>query len=192
MSEKRQDLIDTAIELFAEHGFHATGIDRIAEVAGVSKKTLYHHFRSKEELILAALKHHDGLFRNFLMKSVDQLSDSPYERLLGIFDVAQAWFSGKDFYGCMFINAIGEYSHGDTAIRRACQDFKTQVSAYVEQLAVSAQIDNPKALADSLSILLEGAIVTAQVAGNAESAGTAKRAAKVLIDSALDHNVETV
>jgi AcrR family transcriptional regulator len=192
MSEKRQDLIDTAIELFAEHGFHATGIDRIAEVAGVSKKTLYHHFRSKEELILAALKHHDGLFRNFLMKSVDQLSDSPYERLLGIFDVAQAWFSGKDFYGCMFINAIGEYSHGDTAIRRACQDFKTQVSAYVEQLAVSAQIDNPKALAESLSILLEGAIVTAQVAGNAESAGTAKRAAKVLIDSALDHNVETV
>jgi AcrR family transcriptional regulator len=192
MSEKRQDLIDTAITLFAEHGFHATGIDRIAEVAGVSKKTLYHHFRSKEELILAALKHHDGLFRNFLMKSVDQISDSPYERLLGIFDVAHAWFSAKDFYGCMFINAIGEYSHGDTAIRRACQDFKTQVAAYVEQLAVSAQIDNPKDLAESLSILLEGAIVTAQVAGNPNSAGAAKRTAKVLIDNAVNHNAQTI
>ena len=110
MSAKRQDLVDTAMELFSAHGYHGTGIDRIAEEAGVSKKTMYHHFRSKEELILAALKQYDGLFRNDFMKAVNKRGDTAYERLLAIFDVAHDWFSGDNFYGCMFINAVGEYS----------------------------------------------------------------------------------
>ncbi|MGI9289093.1 MAG: TetR/AcrR family transcriptional regulator [Pseudomonadales bacterium] len=192
MSQKRQELIDTAIRLFAQNGFHNTGIDWIAEEAQVSKKTMYHHFRSKEELILAALKHHDGLFRNFFMKSVNQVSESPYERLLGIFDVAHAWFSDHEFYGCMFINAIGEYSHRDTPIRKACQDFKAQMAGYVEELAISADIDNPSALANTLALLLEGSIVTAQVAGKPDSANTAKLAAKVLIDNAVQARDEAV
>ena len=186
MSEKRQELIDTAIRLFAEHGFHNTGIDWIAQEAQVSKKTMYHHFRSKEELILAALKHHDGLFRNFFMKSVESLSSSPYERLLGIFDVAHTWFSDKQFYGCMFINAIGEYSNREDAIRLACQAFKSQMTAFVRELAVDAQVNDPHGLAETLSLLLEGAIVTAQVSGRIDSAKTAKAAAKVLIDNALE------
>lgn len=192
MSVKRQELIDTAIKLFAKNGFHGTGIDRIAEEAKVSKKTMYHHFRSKEELILAALKHHDSLFRNFFMKSVNQLSDSPYERLLGIFDVAHAWFSDGEFYGCMFINATGEYSTSKTAIRDACVDFKRQMTAYVEELALSANVSDATGLAETLALLLEGSIVTAQVAGKPDSANTAKVAAKVLIDNAIASNVQAV
>lgn len=185
MSKKRQELIDTAIRLFAEHGFHNTGIDWIAREANVSKKTMYSHFRSKEELILAALKHHDGLFRNFFMKSVRNLGDSPYDRLLGIFDVANHWFSDNQFYGCMFINAIGEYANRENAISQACQSFKTQMAAFVEELAIEAKVNKPKELAQALSLLLEGAIVTAQIAGTPESANTAKLAAKVLVDNAL-------
>ena len=185
MSQKRQELVDTAIRLFTQNGFHGTGIDRIAEEARVSKKTMYNHFRSKEELILAALKHYDGLFRNFFMKSVNQLSESPYERLLGIFDVAHMWFADNEFYGCMFINAIGEYSSRDTAIRKACQDYKAQMADYVKELAIAAGIDNPVDLADTLALLLEGSIVTAQVAGTPDSANTAKLAAKILIDNAM-------
>ena len=185
MSRKRQELVDTAITLFAQNGFHGTGIDKIAEEAAVSKKTMYHHFRSKDELILASLKHHDGQFRNHFMKSVNQLSDSPYDRLLGIFDVAQAWFSEHEFYGCMFINAIGEYSNRDSAIRNACQDFKGQLTAYFRELALSAGVADPQGLADALALLLEGAIVTAQVAGNPGSANVARMAAKVLIDNAM-------
>lgn len=185
MSQKRQELVDTAIRLFAEYGFHGTGIDRIAEEANVSKKTMYHHFRSKEELILAALRHHDGLFRNFFMKAVQQVSNSPYERLLGIFDVAHEWFSTNNFYGCMFINAIGEYSNRDTAIRKTCQDFKAQMSAFVRELAEDAGVQQPQQLADALALLLEGSIVTAQVAGSPDAADTAKQAARVLIDSVV-------
>ena len=185
MSKKRQELIDTAIKLFSEHGFHDTGIDWIAREANVSKKTIYNHFRSKEELILASLRHHDGLFRNFFMKSVNERSESPYERLLGIFDVANAWFSGKQFFGCIFINVIGEYSNRDEPISRTCQGFKAQMAAFIEELARDADVTDHKGLAEVLALLLEGAIVTAQVAGKPDSAGTAKNAARVLVDNAL-------
>ena len=185
MSQKRQDLIDTAIRLFAEHGYHGTGIDRIAAEAKVTKKTMYSHFRSKEELILAALRHHDGLFRNYFMKAVSGLSESPRERLLGIFDVAHEWFAGNDFFGCMFINAIGEYSNREQAISSACQDFKAQMTRFIEEVAQQAGAQDPHSLAEALALLLEGAIVTAQVAGKPDSAAVAKRAATVLIDAAL-------
>jgi len=173
------------VRLFSEHGYHNTGIDRIAAEAKVTKKTMYRHFRSKEELILAALKHHDSLFRNFFMKAVSGVSESPYGRLLGIFDVANAWFSDKNFYGCMFINAIGEYSDRDTGIQHACQSFKQQMTAFVAELAAEAEVDDPVGLAETLSLLLEGAIVTAQVSGRPNSAERAKAAAKVLIDNAM-------
>ena len=184
MSVKRQELIETAIKLFSKHGFHGTGIDRIADEANVSKKTMYHHFRSKEELILAALRQHDGLFRNHFMKAVNQTSDNAYDRLLNIFDVAHAWFSGKEFYGCMFINAIGEYSEPNTSIRQVCKEFKRSMIGYIEELAGQAELSNPHEIASSLGLLLEGSIVTAQVSGDPNSASTAKQAAKVIVDSA--------
>jgi len=186
MSEKRQRLVDTAIDLFSAHGFHGTGIDRIAEEAGVSKKTMYHHFRSKEELILAALRQQDGCFRNDFMKAVSNSGETPYERLLAIFDVAHAWFSGNNFYGCIFINAIGEYSAPDTAIREVCKEFKRLMSSYIEELARAANVPDPHAVAATFAILLEGSIVTAQVAGIPQAAESAKVAAKVILDNALN------
>ena len=103
-------MLKKPIELFREYGYHATGVDRIINEEGVSKKTLYTHFRSKEKLLIAALRHYDGLFRNNFMRKVDQSAKSPQEKLLAIFDVAQDWFSQNKFFGCMFINIIGEYS----------------------------------------------------------------------------------
>lgn len=185
MSAKRQELIESAIELFAQHGFHGTGIDRIADAANVSKKTMYHHFRSKEELIVAALRHHDGLFRNHFMKAVDQAADTPYERLLAIFDVAHAWFSQSDFYGCIFINAIGEYSDRDSAIRETCREFKRMMRSYIGELANSVEVQHPDRLASALAILLEGSIVTSQVSGGPDAAQTARLAAKTLLDAEL-------
>lgn len=181
MSKKRQHLVDTAIALFSAHGFHGVGIDRIAEEAQVSKKTMYHHFRSKEDLIVAALKFRDRQFREDFMKGVEAAATTPRERLLAVFDVAQAWFSGDKFYGCMFINAVGEYSEPDTEIRGACREFKRQMREFIEGLAKDAGLENPQQVAAALSILLEGAIVTAQVSQDPDSAQVARRAAEALI-----------
>ena len=181
-SERREHLIDTAIGLFAEAGFHATGIDTILEEAGVSKKTLYRHFRSKEELILAALKKYDGLFRNNFMRQVEARADTPRDRLLAVFDVAEAWFQQNNFYGCMFINAIGEYSEPDTPIRQTCKEFKAMMRGYIRELCGQAKVSDPDALAEELALLLEGAIVTAQVS---QERNRAARVAKTVAASLI-------
>ncbi len=185
-SQRREDLVDTAIELFLEHGFHATGIDTILAESGVSKKTLYRHFRSKDELILAALKKYDGLFRNGFMRQVEARAETPRERLLAMFDVAAAWFEQNNFYGCLFINAIGEYSDAEAPIRQVCKDFKALIRRYIEELCAELPAPDPAALADELALLLEGAIVTAQVSQQrGRAAEVAKTAAAALIAQAM-------
>lgn len=185
-SQRREHLIDTAITLFAAKGFHATGIDLILAEAGVSKKTLYRHFRSKDELILAALKKYDGIFRNDLMRRVAARSDNPKERLLAFYDVAGDWFESDGFFGCIFINAISEYAASDTPLRLLCKDFKGQVRRFIGEQTALLPVAAPDKLADELALLLEGAIVTAQVSEHSRvAAETAKRAATALVDQAL-------
>lgn len=181
---RRDHLIQTAVTLFARNGYHATGIDTILAAAGVSKKTLYSHFRSKEELILAVLRDYDGRFRNDFMRQVERAASTPQGRLLALFDVAEVWFCGDRFYGCMFVNAIAEYSNRQSAIRTACQEFKQLLRGYVQELAEQAAAKDPAALADELALLLEGATVTAQVSAQPEAAKTARRVAALLITQA--------
>jgi AcrR family transcriptional regulator len=182
---RRDHLMEVARDLFMEHGFHGTGIDKILGQAGVSKKTLYAHFRSKDELILAILKQHDSSFRNNFMRQVEQASSDPRTRLMAIFDVAEAWFDTPNFFGCVFINAVGEYSTEDTPVRNACRDFKKQMTDFIISLAKDAGAANPRSLGNQLSLLLEGAIVTAQVSDKGLAIETAKSAALVLIDNTL-------
>ena len=84
---KRDHLVETARRLFYRDGFHNTGIDAILAEAGVAKMTLYKHFKSKDELILAVLRRQDEEFRNQLMRRVEKDHKGPRERLLGLFDV---------------------------------------------------------------------------------------------------------
>lgn len=185
MSSKREQLIETAARLFARNGFHATGIDTILAEAGIAKKTLYNHFRTKDELILAALRKYDGEFRNNFMKSVEELAETPEARLLAIFDVAKAWFSDNKFYGCMFINAVGEYSEQDSAVREVCKEFKRLMRGYIKSLVEQAGLKDIEILTNELALVFEGSIVTAQVSEqNDMAAETAKRIAETLINNA--------
>ena len=70
-SAKRDQLIDTALELFNRDGYRATGIDKILGECGVAKMTLYNHFGSKDELILAALKRRDARWRAWFGQDLD-------------------------------------------------------------------------------------------------------------------------
>ncbi|WP_420560497.1 TetR/AcrR family transcriptional regulator [Tepidicaulis sp.] len=180
-ASRRDHLIQTAGRLFARDGFHATGIDKIILEAGVSKKTLYSHFRSKEELILAVLRVHDSAFRNNFMRDVEKNGRDARSRLAGLFDAAENWFEEPGFYGCIFINAVGEYAQASPPIRSACQDFKNMMRAFILKLCREAGASEPEALADELALLFEGATVTAQVSGSSHAARTAKRAALALI-----------
>ena len=183
---RRDHLVDTALALFQRDGYHATGIDRILGEAGVAKMTLYNHFKSKDELILAALRLRDERFRNWFMRDVERRTRDPRGRLVACFDVLAEWFARPDFSGCTFINAAAEFGQSGNPIHGACAEHKRLVAAYVRDLVEAAGATEPQDLADGLVLLMEGAVVMTHVAGDAEAAAKAKRAAEVLIGHALD------
>lgn len=180
-SGKRQQLIDKATELFSKEGYHAVGVDRIIMESGVAKMTLYNHFVSKSELVLAVLKQREERAAESLRAFVNRY-EQPLERIKAVFLWHEAWFKEATFCGCMFINAASEFpDHGD-AIHRASAAQKQHVTALLRTLladmfepAVAAR------LAAQLLILVDGATVTAQISGNPDSAMTAWEIARQLI-----------
>lgn len=185
MNESREKLIDTAIELFMKNGFHSTGINLILEKSGVAKKTLYNHFKSKDDLIVAALEKHRGLFREQFSHEVERLAKEPSEQLLAIYDVAHAWFSESNFFGCIFVNAAGEFADRDSSIRKVCMNSKTDMRSYICDICVRAKIPEPEKMSSQLALILEGSISTAQVSGNPDAAKIAKQAAQVIIENTI-------
>jgi len=180
----RERLIDTATQLFYRHGYHATGIDRILAESGVAKKTLYTHFRSKDELILAALRRRDERFRNSAMRELAARTDDPAERLVLLFDILDAWFTEPDFSGCMFINAAAEYAAADEPIHAAAAEHKRLFAAYLRSQATAAGARDPDELTDQLVLLMEGAITTAHVSGPGRVAARAREVAELLVRQA--------
>ncbi len=183
-TSKRDHLVETALGLFCRDGFHATGIDRILAEAGVAKMTLYKHFKSKDELILAVLHRRDEQFRNGFMRDVERAGGSPRVRLLALFDVLGDWFKGRGFTGCTFINASAEYSNTDDPIHAAAAEHKRLVLAYIRRLADASGADGAEDLAHHLFLLIEGAIVAAFVMNDKDAAASGKKAAEILLDHA--------
>ena len=184
-ASKREQIVKNALALFYRDGFNATGIDKICKQAEVSKKTLYNHFRSKDELVLATLRMRDESFRNNFMRDAEQLEKRPKERLLVLFDVLEAWLKQEGFFGCMFINASAEFTAQDDPIHMISAEHKRLMRDYIRELAVVAKANNPEQLAAQLNLLLEGAIVEAHVSGNKDSAKLAKSIAIGLIENAF-------
>jgi AcrR family transcriptional regulator len=183
----RDRLIDTAISLFNRYGFHATGVDRIVAVAKVAKKTLYAHFPSKEDLILAALSRKRAAFSDDFLQAVLASAEDPRERLLGIFEVAKSWFADPDFCGCIFINAAVEYSEPGHPINTCAREYKTLLRDFARDQAAAGGARDPEALANQIALLFEGATTVAQVSGRPDAATTAKIIATQLIERAFAH-----
>ena len=180
----RSQIIEAATRLFTEHGYHATGVDTIIKESGIAKRTLYRHFPSKEDLIVAVLKTYNEDFTRSMMERTENKSSDPKEKLLYLFDLVNDWFHDKSFFGCMFINAVGEYSARESEIRAVCKDFKATIRTYIESLCREAQLSEPEELAKRLALLIEGAIVTTQVSQLADAGATAKQTAILLIEAA--------
>jgi AcrR family transcriptional regulator len=182
---KREKIVDVALNLFYQNGFNATGVDMISAQAGVTKKTLYAHFKSKDELILTTLRRRDELFRNNFMRSVERFGKTPRERLLAVFDTIDEWFNGKNFYGCMFINASAEFTDQNNPCHLISALHKQLVLDYIRTLAKEAGANDPANLAEELTFLIEGATVQAHVCGDKSAGLKAKEMAKCFVNKAL-------
>lgn len=181
---KRDLLLDTAAGLFYRNGFHAVGIDTILAEAGLAKMTLYHHFSSKEELIVAALERRGQEISNGIRAAVEAAGASPRKKLLAIFDWHERWFKSKDFNGCAFIRAVGEYPKLESPVHQVVTLRKQASRGLLEALLTEMGVSSPKTLAGQIQILLEGAIVTAHTSGDPATINLAREAALALIKAA--------
>lgn len=182
---KRDELVRKALDIFYRNGFHATGMDMLVAETGISKTSMYKHFRTKEDLILAVLRLRDENFRNWLYRRIDELADTPRGQLLALFDALGEWFGKREFRGCMFIKASAEYQDRDHPIHAQAAEHKRLLLDHFTRMAEKAGAKDAPALARQLLLLKEGAIVTAVLSHSCDPARDAGLAAGVLVDQML-------
>ncbi len=183
-SPKRAELVGTAWRLFYRDGYHAVGIDTVLAEAGVAKMTLYKHFPSKEDLIAAVLEERSRQLQANFERAIESAGRSPTKRLLAIFETLHTWFHADDFNGCAFIKAVAEYPDPKSSPHRVAVAHKAAFRARLAILAEELPAKDAGALANTLMLLTEGAIVAAHVQGRKSAAQEAAEAARILINAA--------
>jgi AcrR family transcriptional regulator len=184
-AKARDRILAAAYDLFSRHGIRAVGIDAIIEQSGVARMTLYRHFTSKEQLVLAFLAQREMLWTNgWLQAEVTSRARTPRDRLLTIFDVFGEWFHLDGFEGCTFVNVMLETTQPDDVVRRATVDYLARIRTFLAGLASEAGIRDADAFARKWHILLKGSIVSA-AEGDADAGARAKEIATLVIDDAL-------
>jgi AcrR family transcriptional regulator len=172
----KERILETADKLFYLQGIRAIGVDTIAAEIGISKRTLYNHFPSKDALISAYLA------RRFVQH---RPSDKPpVEQILGTFDSLERRFSAKDFRGCPFVNAVAELGTEDQSVRKIAIAFKESRRIWFRDLLAQLDIADAEGLATQLVLLVDGSIAQDLVRGDPSMARAAKQAAKVLLANA--------
>lgn len=170
-------ILAAADKLFYGQGIRAVGVDTVAAEAGVSKRTLYNHFPSKDALIAAYLT---ARFQNL------PPSDAPARaQILGAFDRIERICAADGFRGCPFVNAVAELGEPRHAASRIAIQFKEQRRLWFRALLARLRVRDPDALASQLQILVEGALITALVRGDPAAARSARSAAETLLRAAI-------
>ena len=179
----RERILRTAYELFSRRGIRAVGTNEVIERAGVARATLYRHFATKNDLVLAVLQRREQLWTYGLIEAQSrQRGNTPEEQLLAIFDVMHDWFQSRDRYeGCSFINVLLELG-ADHPAGRASVAHIEHVRDIVRQRAVAAGLCDVEDFASSWHILMKGAIILAAV-GDLEAAHRAQAMARLLIEN---------
>jgi AcrR family transcriptional regulator len=183
-SKPRERLIETSLRLFSTNGFHATGIDRILAEAGVAKMTLYRHFRSKDELILAALERYETIFRGWLEDVLKHSPLPPEDRILDLFDKLAQWFEGSTlgdltFQGSMLTNAAAEFGQPGHPVHDAVAGHIRGLSAMLESTVREAGL--PPDLSSRLVVLMFGAVLMVQIHRNPAAFRDARLTAQAIL-----------
>lgn len=179
--DARQRIVEAAYELFAHRGIRDVGIDEVVDRAGVAKATLYRHFRSKDDLVVAFLDRRDQIWTRewFVVEALGRGSNAE-ERLLAFFDVFEEWFQGEDYEGCSFINALLEMRVAHP-VGAASARYLENIRSILRDLAQEAGLADADEFAHSLQLLMKGSVVAA-AGGDLDAAGRAKSMALLLLE----------
>ena len=177
----RDRILETAYALFSRHGIQAVGVDEIIRQAGVAKASFYHHFASKDDLVLAFLDLREQRWTlAWIEGEATRRATTPDEQLLAIFDLFDEWFHREDFEADSFVNVLLELGATSPA-GRASIEHLGNVRAIVTKLADEAGLRATESFTRSWHILMKGSIVCA-AAGDTDAAKRAQAMAKLLIE----------
>jgi AcrR family transcriptional regulator len=169
----QERILKTADSLFYGEGIRAVGVDTIASEIGISKRTLYNYFPSKDDLIVAYLA------RRLRPTAVSERP--PAEQILGHFDQLERSLADDGFRGCPFVNAVAELKEPGHAANKIALAFKDQSRTWFRELLSRLEIANPESLAMQLMLRVDGAIAAAVVRRDPKMARVAREAARVLL-----------
>jgi AcrR family transcriptional regulator len=177
----RERILETAYELFSQRGVRAVGVDELIQRAGVAKASLYRHFPSKDDLVVAFLERREQRWTNgWVEKEARGRASSAEKQLLAIFDAFDEWFRREDFEACSFINALVEMGPRHPAGRASLRHLEN-IRSIVGGLAEEAGLRDPASFAHSWHILMKGSIIAA-AEGDLDAAQRAQSMGRRLID----------
>ena len=179
--QARQRLLETADQLFYQDGFRAVGIDRIIAEAGVAKMSLYKHFPSKDDLILAVLQYREQAWLEFFRSAMERHGKKAKSPLRAFFAALKDWFETPGFRGCPFQNAAVELADPDHPGTEFVRGHKQRFSEFLRGLVEEIVGKGAAKVAPAVSILVEGASVTAVIQGKPDAADVARDAALKLV-----------
>jgi AcrR family transcriptional regulator len=182
----RQRLLETAARLFYLRGFRAIGVDTLIATSGVAKMSLYRHFASKDELIVAYLEAANRDFWQWFEQAIAPHAGSPRRQLHVLFEAVGALASAQTCHGCTFQGAAAEFPDLPHPAHQVALAHKQCVLARLRDLAAQAGAHDPTALAEALLLLMDGAFVARRMFGPANPGAKVGQAADVLIADAID------
>ena len=179
--DARERILASAGELFSRRGVRGVGIDEVIAHASVAKATLYAHFPSKDDLVLAFLERREQQWTfAFVEAEARRRGTTPDQQLLAVFDAFDEWFRREDFEACSFIKLLLEMGAEHTVGRASIRHLDT-IRSVVRTLAQEAGLRDSDAFAHSCQMLMAGSIVAA-AAGDPDAAQRARAMARTLID----------
>ena len=181
-SAARERILEAATRLFLRDGFRAVGVDTIIAEAGVAKMTLYAHFPSKDDLIVAYLERANEQFWEWLDGACAGVDD-PRARLLAMFDAVGKLANSPRCLGCTFQGTAAEFPDPEHPGHRVALAHKQAVRARLHTLAEHAGLREPDDLADQLLLLMDGAWVAARMFGPDNPSVQAAAAANALVEA---------
>jgi AcrR family transcriptional regulator len=180
----RRRILDAAYELFYRKGFSRVGVDEIAELAGITKRSLYYHFESKDELLAAVLDRLNDLFPAHIRKYEERYCGDPEEIVSILFSELARWSKKPGWTGPGFTRVAMELADlpGHPA-RGAARLHKARHEAWFAEILTKAGVDSAPEHAREMQLLVEGACVLILIHRDQSYAETAARIAKQLLQN---------
>ncbi|WP_203720420.1 TetR/AcrR family transcriptional regulator [Paractinoplanes brasiliensis] len=181
MTDTRDRLLDAAADLFYREGV-SVGVEALTRAAGVSKRSMYQLFGSKDEVVAAALDRIGPGFNASLLPA-DDLPGGPRERVLHVFRVLDEVAVEPGFHGCPFVAASIEIKAPDHPARAVALRYKDRLTAFFRHEATVGGVADPERLARQLTMTFDGASAWAVMHGGGLD-GEGVRMAEALLDAA--------